>query len=219
MHEPDQLARPERERLVATVPLVAVAFRRGERREERQCPDMARPRDGHEQVQTDPAQAPYLDEVAVAGAHRVAIDAGCGDLGAASPFDRLVDTDDQRAGGSERHHEESEQDAAGCQARPDGAVEHAMLRLEMRQGVEAHSAQGGTDHPSPRRQDGSGQEHVHVTPHRARKQRREWRQQCDNVCGEELHTTTSWLKWFPAYSSLSISPIGPSLAERPPENA
>ena len=78
---PNQLPRPGRHRLVPTVALVGVARGGGQGRQEGQRPDASRPRDGHEQRPADPAQAIDFDEVALAGADRVAVDAGRGDLG------------------------------------------------------------------------------------------------------------------------------------------
>ncbi len=114
----------------------------------------------------------------------------------------LVDAHDQRTRGGQRRHEQPEEDPTRSQARPDRAVEHAMLPLESGYIAQTDGTQRGTDHPSPWRQDGSDQQHLHVTPHGAREERRERRQECDNVWGEQQHGTTSWLKWFPAYSSL-----------------
>lgn len=181
------------------VPLLAVPLGGGERRQERQRPDMARPRDGREQLQRDPAQPAYLDEVAVTRADGVAVDAGCGDLGPASPFDRFVDAHDERARGRKRRNEQPEEDPTRPQARPDRTVEYAMIPLELREIPQADSPQRGTAHPSPWRQDGPSQEHLDMAPHGAREQRREWRQECHNVCGEELHRTTSFQEWSLAY--------------------
>ena len=80
MHDADELSRPERQRLVAPTPLVRAALGRGQRCEKRQRPDSTCPRDGRKQVQRDPAQPAYLDEMAMAGADWIAIDACRSDL-------------------------------------------------------------------------------------------------------------------------------------------
>ena len=76
-----------------------------------------------------------------------------------------------------------------------------MIRLERGEMPQPNGTQRGTHHAPAGGQDGADQQHLDMTPHRAREQRRERRQECDNVCGEEQHVTTSWLKWSPAYSS------------------
>ncbi len=92
-----QLPRTVGQRLVPASPLLGVAFRRRQRRQERQGPDPPGERHGCEQHQADPAQARRLDEVAAAGAHGVAVDAARLDPGAPAALDGLVDADHDRS--------------------------------------------------------------------------------------------------------------------------
>jgi hypothetical protein len=163
---------------------------------------MTCPGDGYEQLQRDPAQPAYVDEVAMTGAHGVAIDAGCSNLRPTSAFDGFIATHDERTRRRERRDEQPKQDPTRSQVRPNRAVEHPMIPLELGEIAQAGGTQHGTDHPSPWSQDGSDQEHLNMAPHGAREQRRERRerrQECDHVCREELHATTSFQEWSLAY--------------------
>jgi hypothetical protein len=86
-----ELARPERDGLVALSSLLRVALGRGKRRQEGQCPYPSSPRNRHKQHQADPAQPVHFDEVAAAGTHRVSLDARSDDLLAAPAFNGLID--------------------------------------------------------------------------------------------------------------------------------
>src|SRR4051812_8405719 len=85
------LPRPVGQLLVAPAVLAAVPLRRGQSGEERQGPDPARPGDRGQEHQAEPAQAAGLDEVALRGTDRVAVDAFGADPLAAAALDRLVD--------------------------------------------------------------------------------------------------------------------------------
>ncbi len=117
----------------------------------------------------------------------------------------LVAAHDEWACGSERRHEQPEEDPTRCQARPDRAVHDAMLPLAVGQITPANGTQRATAHPSPGREESPDQEHRNVPPSWTREQRPERRQACDHVCREEQQGTTSWLKWSSAYSSPLLS--------------
>src|SRR4029078_2554781 len=106
----------------------------------------------------------------MAGADRIAIDACRRDLRPAPPFDRFIDPHDNWTRGGERRNKQSQEDTTCSQTRPDGAVEHAIIALELGQMRQANGTQRGTGHPSSWRQYGSDEEHLDVTPHGARKQ-------------------------------------------------
>ncbi len=81
MDEANQLAGPGGDGFVRATMLLGIALSRGKRAEEGQGPDASRPGNGHEQHEAHPAQPAHFDEVAVTGAHRIALDAGRRDLG------------------------------------------------------------------------------------------------------------------------------------------
>jgi hypothetical protein len=113
------------------------------------------------------------DEVAVAGAHRIAIDASGCDLLATSALNRLVDTQDQRASGREGGHEQVQEHAASASARPNGPIENAVIRLEIGQVSQTSRAQARADHATARSQQGPNDEVRHMASGPARELRRE----------------------------------------------
>jgi hypothetical protein len=107
--------------------------------------------------------------MAMAGADWIAIDAcGC-NLRPSPPFDRFVDPYDERTCARECRNEQPQEDPARFQTRPNRAVEHAMIALELAQIRQANGTQRRTDHPSSWRENGSDEEHLDMTPHGARK--------------------------------------------------
>ena len=180
---PDQLTRPGGQGLVGPSPASGAAFGGGEHRQERQRPHAACPRDGHQEGGADPAQAAHFDEVAPAGAHRVTVDARRGDALAASALDRFIDPHHQRTGRRERRDEHTQQHATGAETRPDRAIQDPMVGLVGGQVAQPYGAERGTHHASARSQDGADEQHLDMPPHRAREQRRERGQACDNVGG------------------------------------
>lgn len=82
--------------------------------------------------QANPAKPVHVDELAVARAYRIAVDARRGDHGASSALDRLVEARHRRTRGREGSHEQVQQDAAGAQTQPGGAIQDAVIGLEVR---------------------------------------------------------------------------------------
>jgi hypothetical protein len=82
--------------LVPAPALPAGALGRNESGEEWQGPDPSGPGDGGEQHQAHPAQPARLDEVAIGGADRVAVDAFGRDALAAAALDCVVERQDDR---------------------------------------------------------------------------------------------------------------------------
>ena len=91
-----RLPGPVGQRLMAAPVLLRVALGGREHGQERQRPDAPGPGDRRQQHDREPAQPARLDEVAVGGAHRVAIDPARLDLRAPAPLERVVDADDYR---------------------------------------------------------------------------------------------------------------------------
>ena len=117
------LPRPVGQLLVPPAALAAVALRGGERGQERQRPDAPGPGDRGQQHQAEPAQAAGLDEVALRGADRVAVDALGADALAAAALDRVVDA--QHAPGRSARRRRSAGRAAG--GPPPGRLQAARL--------------------------------------------------------------------------------------------
>ena len=118
----DQMPAPVGQLLVPPPVLAAVALRGGEGRQERQCPDPPGPGNQHQQHETEPAQATRLDEVSVAGADRVAVDALGADALAAPTLDRVVEPKQHRPRRQEGVQQKSQQDPGCRSSAPGGAV-------------------------------------------------------------------------------------------------
>ncbi len=84
------LARPVGDPLVSPSHLPVVAFGRSQSRQYRQCPCPMRPGYGGQPHQAYPAQARGLDQMAVAGARSVSVDALCPDATAPPPLNCFV---------------------------------------------------------------------------------------------------------------------------------
>jgi len=130
MEEDDHLPGPARHRFMPPVVLLMIPLGRGEHGEEGQRPGVPGPGDRDQQQQGDPTQRAPLDEMAVAGAHRGALDAGRRDRGAAPPLQRDSDAHHQRPRRRNGADQQAEQDAAGGEAGPHRAVEHPVIGRE-----------------------------------------------------------------------------------------
>ncbi len=126
----DQLTRPIGERLVLLAQAVVIALGRAQCGQKRQRPDPGRPGYRHQQHHAQPAQTAGFDEVALTGAHGIAVDAAGGNLRSPAAFDGVVQTKDQRPLEREGAHQERQQDPAGRQARPHGAIQDPMIGLK-----------------------------------------------------------------------------------------
>jgi hypothetical protein len=113
----------------------------------------------------------------MAGADRVAVDPLGGDLRPAAPLQRLVDPQEQRAGGHEGGHQQPEQNAAGGQAGPARPVEHPMVAPEAPVLRQAHDPQGRRDRAPAGGEEGTGEQNQGVLPDAAGEQWRERRKQ------------------------------------------
>jgi hypothetical protein len=115
--------------------------------------------------------------VGVAGTHGVAVDPLGRDLGAAAPLDRLVDADEERAGGGEGRDEQAQQGAADGQAGPPGAAQDPVVAREPLVLREARRPQRGGDRPPAGREERADEQDQRVRPHAPREAWREGRQQ------------------------------------------
>src|SRR3954452_8054304 len=144
-HAQDSLAGPVGERLVAPAALGMIALRRRQDAEERQGPDPLRPGDRGKHHEAEPAQAAGLDEMLLAGAHRVAVDAARRDPGAPAALDGIVEADHHRPVAEQGRDNDLEQTPGRRPAAPACAVEHLMVAGEVGDRIQAHDAQGRGD--------------------------------------------------------------------------
>src|SRR6185369_7144720 len=100
-------------------------------RKERQRPDTLGPSDLREQHTAKPTQPAGFDEMGLRRAHRIAVDAFGSDFVTASSLDGVVNTKDERPGRDEGRNQQAKQKATGAQRRPDGAIQNAMVSLEV----------------------------------------------------------------------------------------
>ena len=158
------LPRPVGQLLVPPAALAAVALRRCQRGQERQRPDAPRPRDRGQEHQAQPAQAAGLDEVALRGADRVAVDALGADPLAAATLDRVVDAQQHRAARGEGGDQEAEQQAGRRTGVPGGAVEHPMVVGEPPLPAEARDPQEAGHGALARGENGADQQQLGMAP-------------------------------------------------------
>ena len=187
-----QLPSPIRQLLVLPSALLAVALRRGERRQERQRPHPPCPGDRGQEHEAEPAQAACLDEVPMAGAYRVAINAfGCDAL-TPSALNRVVNAQHNGSGRHENVEQQSQQHTRCSPGAPFGTVEHAMAVDEPSLVHQAHDAQKAGHGMLARRQDGTGQQSFSVPPTPLKEQRRK-RQDHRGEAGRQAgHGDVSW---------------------------
>ena len=184
----DHLPRPVGDLLVAAPLLLVVPRRRRQHREHRQGPMAFRPWDVAQPHQGDPAQPAGLDQLAPAGTHRVAVDGPRPDLGAPTPFQGLVDAEDQRAVAAiQVLEQEYQQDAGYFAGRPHGSVKHLVVAGVVALVAAAHNAQCRRHGTLTRRQDRADQQQLDFPPGWVGKQRREGNEDGYNGIGQGEH--------------------------------
>ena len=103
-------------------------------------------------------------------AHRVSVDAARGNARSPAPLDRVVQPEDQRSLGGKGAHQQLQQNPAGCQTRPYGAIEYPVVGLEVPLLAQAHDAQHGGHRAFAGSEDGPGEQHLHRLKHPLGKQ-------------------------------------------------
>ena len=164
-HLEQRLPAPIGQLLAAQAVLFLVALRGRQDRKAGQRPHPLGPRYPHQHLHGDPAQATGLDKELLAGAHRVTIDAPCRNLDATAALDGVVHPDDdRRTCGDESPHQEQQEDAAHCPARPASTVEHPVVVLKLPLLLEAHHPQHGCHGPLAWRQQRPDQQYQDFLP-------------------------------------------------------
>ena len=155
--------------------------------------------------QGDPAQAAGLDHLRPAGTHRVAVDGPRPDLGAATPFQGLVDAEDQWAVATIQVLEQQHQQDARCLAgRPHRPIEHLVVAGVVALVAAAHDAQCRRHGALARGQDRADQQHLGFPPGWAGKQRCEGNEQGYNGIGQGEHGWAFPLKVGSGQLTLSL---------------
>ena len=162
---------------------------------------MAQPHQG------DPAQAAGLDQLVAAGTHRVPVDAPSFDLGTTTPFQGLIDAENQRAVAAVQVLEQQrQQDASRLRGRPYRPVEHLMVAGVVEVVAAAHDAQRCGHGALARGQYRPEQQHLGFPPSRVGKQRYEGNEYGYNGIGQGEHGWTFSEIWVrPAYPVLLLS--------------
>jgi hypothetical protein len=101
--------------------------------------------------------------VGVAAAHGVAVDTASGDARPPAAFERLVQAEDERAGGQKRGHELAQQHVAGGAGAPPGPAQDSVVLVPAGLLAQAHDAQGRRDRAFAGGQDGPKQQELRVS--------------------------------------------------------
>ena len=167
--------------------LVMIAFRGSQDGQKRQSPHPAHPRNRHQHHHTQPAQPARFDKMALTRSDGIAINPFRGDLLTASPFQRIVEPQDNRTLGNEDVDQDQQQWLTDSPTRPAGAIEHAMIVLKVPTLTQAHHRQNGRDSAAAGSQDRAHDQNLSVIPDRGRKQRRKQRQEGSHFGGQVQH--------------------------------
>ena len=159
--------RPLRGRL-ATVPMGALG--RGQHRHDGHGPDPLGPGHGAQAHQAQPAPPAGVDPIAVEGAHRIAIKPVRPALRATVALQGVVHAHAPWTGGGQGVPQQVQEQTRSRHARPDGAVQDAMIRLKGLRRRQAPHPKGGGDGPFTRGQQAPDPQHVSVVPHPRRHQ-------------------------------------------------
>src|SRR5262249_26825347 len=109
---------------------------------------------------------------ALAGPHGIAGATRRRNLLAVSALNRFVDAQHPGLVASKGPDEQMQQDPTSTQARPDGPLEHAVIRLEGRPIRPADGPPGRTAHPAAGGEDRTGEEDGDLPPGSTREERR-----------------------------------------------
>ena len=156
--------------LVRPAPLLGIPFRGRQHGQERQRPHAPRPGDRGQERQRHPAQPACLDEVAMAGAHGVAIDPAGRDALTPASFQRVIHPDHHRPGWREGGDQHSEQHPRCGASRPVRLVQHTVIAGEPWAAILTGRAQGGADRASMQSKQSALDQHRHPAPSRPGKQ-------------------------------------------------
>src|SRR5215813_11544472 len=174
--------------------------------QKRQGPDSLRPRQARQNHQREPLQAETFDDVLATGSDRVAVTPPTLDLPGAPPLKRIVAADDDRALSGQRQDNQSEENLAGLQRVPFGAIEHPMVVLKMPLIAQADHTQTCGDRAFATSQQRPKQQHLGVFPSGFGKQwlkdynqAQQFGRQCSHP--EDL----SWRKFLPKFTLPAVT--------------
>lgn len=185
----DALPGPVGQQLVPAPPLVVGPLGGCKQGQHGQRLDGTRPRKGRQHHETQPAQATGFYEMAMAGAHGIAIDAACSDPGPPPAFDCIIHPDHHgpcRDEAIDDHPQHPSRHRAGI---PSGTVENLVKAREVsRLGASGHP-QASADGPFTRGQHGAHHQDEHVFPGWRRKARTQRQQPVAQDLGDGIAGT------------------------------
>ena len=129
--ELDDLPRSLSQFLVLPPALLIEAFARTQRRQEWQSPAAPGPANLGQRHTAQPPQSTRFYKMRMAGAYRVAVNAFSADMLATPSLNRVIKAENESPCRGESGGQQAEQNASGFKSRPPGAIENAMVSLEV----------------------------------------------------------------------------------------
>ena len=205
----DHLPAPLGELFVPPAGLAVVSFGGGQRGQKRQRPDALRPGDRHQQHHAEPAQAGRLDEMPVAGADRVAINAFGGDALAAATLDRVVEPEHHGAVRRERLDQQPQQQPGGEPRAPGRSAQHPVVVHKVPLTHQTADPQQAGHGARPRSENGANQQHLGRAPAPMVKQRCEAQDDRGEAGGQDGHRGVSW-RGHASHNGQIAPPLNPA---------
>ncbi len=148
----------------------------------------SRPRHVAQPHQGNPAQPAGLDQLVAAGTHRITIDGPRPDLGATTPFQGLVDAEDQwTVAVIQVLEQQHQQDAGDLTGRPHRPIEDLVVAGVVPVVAQSHDAQRRRHGALTRGEDRADQQQLGFSPGWAGEQRCEGMEYGDNRVGQGEH--------------------------------
>jgi hypothetical protein len=145
-----------------------------------------------QQHHAEPAQAAYLDEMAARGAHRVTVDAACGNARTSPALNGVVHAQHDGTFRHEGAHQQPQQQTRAGQRRPRRAAQDAMEVHEMPLVSQAQHAQHPCHRACPRHQHGTHEQQLGMAPGSLTKQRGEAQNDLREAGRHSRHDFLPW---------------------------
>jgi hypothetical protein len=170
-HEPADLPGAVQQGVMAAAALGLEALGGTPHRQPGSGPDPVGPCYGGQHQTPEPAPATRFAHRRRRGPHGSPGDALRSPVSAPSAFDGVIQADEPDTSGDDHGDAEPEQPSTGVQRRPDGAIEDAMIRLQVGRCTAAHAPEHRRPRPLTWREDGAGHEDFSLLPHGSRNDR------------------------------------------------
>ena len=158
------LPRPVGQQFMVPTTLMVGSLGRGKQGQDRQGLYQARPWHRGQHHEAQPTQAAGFDEMAVAGAHWIPVDAPCADPASPSAFDGVVHANDDGAIGHEPFDHQAQQSPGNGTGAPAGSVEDLVVACKVGSIGPAGHVQAGADGTLARRQQSSHDQNKDMFP-------------------------------------------------------